>query len=243
MPGVLLIDDDEELCAMLSRYLGHEGFELYAVHTGSEGLERAAGGGFDLVLLDVMLPEIQGFDLLRQLRKRTQVPVLMLTARGEEVDRIVGLEVGADDYMAKPFSARELVARMRAILRRAKPTEGETTAEPSSRVVCVGEIELDFGARAVLRGGKPVDLTTAEFDVLAILLRSAGRIVERDIIAKAVLGRPLAPFERSIDMHISKLRRKLGNLTGGQPRIRTVRNVGYLFVSPGTAARTTKGAE
>src|SRR5215467_6935546 len=119
MPGVLLIDDDEELCAMLTRYLGHEGFELHAVHTGSEGLERAAGGGFDLVLLDVMLPEIQGFDLLRQLRKRTQVPVLMLTARGVEVDRIVGLEVGADDYMAKPFSARELVARMRAILRRA----------------------------------------------------------------------------------------------------------------------------
>ena len=243
MPGVLLIDDDEELCTMLTRYLGREGFDLQAVHTGREGLERAAGGGFDIVLLDVMLPEIQGFDLLRQLRKQTQVPVLMLTARGEEVDRVVGLEVGADDYMAKPFSARELVARMRAILRRAKPSEGGTTSELSSQVLRVGDIELDQGARAVLRNGRPVELTTAEFDVLAILLGSAGRTVERESIAKAVLGRPLAPFERSIDMHISKLRRKLGNLSGGQPRIRTVRNVGYLFVNQRTAARTTKGVD
>lgn len=243
MPGVLLIDDDEELCAMLRRYLGREGFELQAVHTGREGLERAAAGGFDLVLLDVMLPEIQGFDLLRQLRKRTQVPVVMLTARGEEVDRVVGLEVGADDYMAKPFSPRELVARMRAILRRAHATEARTTAESSSQVLRVGDIELDPGARSVLRGGKPVELTTAEFDVLGILLNSAGRIVERDTIAKAVLGRPLAPFERSIDMHISKLRRKLGNLPGGQPRIRTVRNIGYLFVNQRTAAQTTNSAD
>lgn len=243
MPRVLLIDDDEELCVMLTRYLGREGFELQSVHTGSEGLERAAAIEFDLVLLDVMLPEIQGFDLLRQLRKRTQVPVLMLTARGEEVDRIVGLEVGADDYMAKPFSPRELVARMRAILRRTHATEARTTAESSNQVLRIADIELDPGARSVLRGGKPVELTTAEFDVLAILLNSAGRIVERDTIAKAVLGRPLAPFERSIDMHISKLRRKLGNLPGGQPRIRTVRNIGYLFVNQRTAARTTKNAD
>jgi two-component system response regulator CpxR len=242
MPSVLLIDDDEELCSMLTRYLGRESFELQAVHTGGEGLERASGGGFDLVLLDVMLPEIQGFELLRELRKRTQVPVLMLTARGEEVDRVVGLEVGADDYITKPFSPRELVARMRAILRRAKPAEEATTTAPSSQILCVGDVELDPRARSVLRAGKPIELTTAEFDVLAILLGSAGRIVERDAIAKAVLGRPLAPFERSIDMHVSKLRRKLGNLPGGQPRIRTVRNVGYLFVSQRTAARTTKGA-
>jgi two-component system response regulator CpxR len=242
MPVVLLIDDDEELCTMLTRYLGREGFDIYAVHTGGEGLKKASDGGFDIVLLDVMLPEIQGIDLLRQLRKQTQVPVLMLTARGEEVDRVVGLEVGADDYMAKPFSPRELVARMRAILRRTKATDGSTTDASSNQVVRVGDIELDQGARAVFRNSKPVELTTAEFDVLAILMGSAGRILERDSIAKAVLGRPLAPFERSIDMHISKLRRKLGNLSGGQPRIRTVRNLGYLFVNQGTAARTTKGA-
>jgi two-component system response regulator CpxR len=234
MRRVLLIDDDEELCTMLARYLGREGFSVEAVYSGTRGLERALEGQHDVVLLDIMLPGTDGFELLRKLRERSRIPVLMLTARGDDVDRIVGLEVGADDYLPKPFNSRELLARMRAILRRAVSDTPALATPPVAKVLTVGDLELDRGARAVLKGGEPVELTTTEFDVLAQLLSAAGEIVPREDLAKVVFGRPLAPFERSVDMHISKLRRKLGSLGDGKPRIRTVRSVGYLYVAPKT---------
>ena len=226
---ILIIDDDAELCEMLSEYLRKESFEVETVQHGTRGLERARTGSHDLIVLDVMLPGMNGFDLLRELRTTSDVPVLLLTARGDELDRIVGLEIGADDYLPKPFNARELLARIRAIGRRnAREVRG---AGGPKQPVTVGDVELDPGSRTITLNGKVVEVTTVEFNLLEMLLRSAGNVVSRDEIALSVLGRELSPFDRSIDVHISKLRKKLGDLPNGRERIKTIRNTGYMYVS------------
>jgi two-component system response regulator CpxR len=228
MDRVLIVDDDAELCDLLRRYLASEGLAVEAAHDGRRGAELALSGGYALVVLDVMLPGLGGFDVLRTIRSESAVPVVMLTARGDDVDRIVGLELGADDYLPKPFNPRELVARIRAVLRRTR----STTAPPNGDVLAVGDVELDRGSREARRGAEQLSLTTAEFDLLDLLLRSAGRVVTRDEIAKAVLGREFTPFDRSIDMHVSNLRKKLGTYADGLERIKSVRSVGYLYTQP-----------
>ncbi|GAB6064530.1 response regulator [Deferrisoma palaeochoriense] len=223
---ILVVDDDAELCELLREYLEREGFGVETAPDGPQGLARARAGEFGLVVLDVMLPGLDGFEVLRELRKTSDVPVIMLTARGDDVDRIVGLELGADDYLPKPFNPRELLARIRAVGRRAR-----SGREPE--VVRVGDVELDPGTRTVFRAGEPVDLTSAEFSLLEALLRQAGRPVSRDDLARQGLGRPLMAFDRSVDVHVSSLRRKLGPAPDGTERIRTVRGVGYLYALPG----------
>src|ERR1700719_2240153 len=186
MDHVLVVDDDIELCALVQEYLTAEGFSLKAVHDGEQGLQQAMTGDYSLVVLDVMLPGINGFEVLRRIRSVSKIPVLLLTARGEDVDRIVGLEIGADDYLPKPFNPRELVARIRAILRR---THGEGKSAASlPEVLRVGEVELDPATRTVLRDGKPVDLTSVEFNLLEVLLREGGRVVPRECLVNAVLS-------------------------------------------------------
>jgi len=229
MDRILVIDDDAELCALVGEYLEPEGFQIEAVHDGTRGLERALNGDYLLIVLDVMLPGLNGFDLLRRLRVASKTPVLLLTARGEDVDRIVGLEIGADDYLPKPFNPRELVARIRAILRRTKPVRG---ADVVPEVLSVGDVELDPATRSVHRAGQPVDLTSVEFNLLEVLLREAGRVVTRERLVNAVLSRKFMPFDRSIDMHVSKVRRKLGDSEEDGDHIKTIRGVGYMFARP-----------
>jgi two-component system response regulator CpxR len=226
---VLVIDDDVELCTLVAEYLEPEGFHVEAIHDGRHGLDRALHGDQLLVVLDVMLPGMNGFDVLRQIRNTSKIPVLLLTARGEDVDRIVGLEIGADDYLPKPFNPRELVARIRAILRR---TQGSDKGDEVPDVVRVGDIELDPATRTVTQSGKEVELTSVEFNLLQVLLREAGRVVTREHLVDAVLGRKFSPFDRSIDMHVSKVRKKLGDSDSGTDHIKTVRGVGYIFAHP-----------
>jgi len=238
MQQILMVDDDVELCEMVAEYLGQEDFAVTAVHNGQHGVERAQSGEYDLVLLDVMLPQLSGFDVLRRIRSANapgaNVPVLMLTARGNAVDRIVGLEVGADDYLPKPFEERELVARMRAILRRTGTTAENNAATPPRRreTLAIGDLIVDIGARVVRRGDGAIVLTAVEFDMLTLLMRNAGNVVEREQIAQEVLDRKLLPFDRSIDTHIAHLRRKLGLHPDGAERIQTVRGVGYIYTLP-----------
>jgi two-component system response regulator CpxR len=231
---ILVIDDDVELCTLVGEYLEPEGFQVEAVHEGRHGLERALNGDQLLVVLDVMLPGMNGFDVLRQIRNTSKIPVLLLTARGEDVDRIVGLEIGADDYLPKPFNPRELVARIRAILRR---TQGGERIDEVPEVIRVGDIELDPATRTVTQKGKEVELTSVEFNLLQVLLREAGRVVTREHLVDAVLGRKFSPFDRSIDMHVSKVRKKLGDSDTGSDHIKTVRGVGYIFAHPREQAR------
>jgi DNA-binding response OmpR family regulator len=221
---ILVIDDDVELCSLVSEYLRPEGFQVESAHDGNTGLARAQSGEHTLVVLDVMLPRLNGFDVLRKLRDSSRIPVLLLTARGEDVDRIVGLEIGADDYLPKPFNPRELVARIRAILRRTRG-KGET---PVPEAIRVGDVELDPATRSVQHRGKPVDLTSVEFGLLQVLLREAGRVVTREALVDEVLGRKFSPFDRSIDMHVSKVRKKLGD-SGSEDYIKTIRGAGYIF--------------
>lgn len=226
---LLVIDDDVELCELVAEYLEPEGFRVEAVHEAEQAVERALSKGYALVVLDVMLPGFSGFEVLRRIRATSEMPVLMLTARGDDVDRIVGLEIGADDYLPKPFNPRELVARIRAILRRAKPaSDGAPGAAESERIV-VGDVELDVGARTVRRAAKPVSLTAVEFSFLEVLLRAAGRVVTREELSKIVLDRKLSPYDRSLDVHVSNLRKKLGTTVNQTERIKTVRGVGYLY--------------
>jgi two-component system, OmpR family, response regulator CpxR len=185
-------------------------------------------------VLDVMLPGINGFEVLRRIRSVSKTPVLLLTARGEDVDRIVGLEIGADDYLPKPFNPRELVARIRAILRRTKPAKA---ADAVPEVLTVGDVELDPATRTVLRARQPVDLTSVEFNLLEVLLREAGRVVTRERLVNAVLSRKFMPFDRSIDMHVSKVRRKLGDSEENGDHIKTIRGVGYMFARPAMKAK------
>ncbi len=231
-PGesVLGIDDDVELCELVTEYLQTEGFRVEAVNDGTDAVEMAVSGAYRLIILDVMLPGMNGFEVLRRIRARSQVPVLMLTARGEEVDRIVGLEVGADDYLPKPFNPRELVARIRAILRRTQEeASGFVPSQPES--LSLGDIELDTGTRRVQCAGQAIELTTVEFDLLEEFLRTAGSVMKREELVERVLGRTFSPFDRSIDMHVSKLRRKLGPHPDGSQRIKSIRSVGYIYTS------------
>jgi two-component system response regulator CpxR len=223
---ILIVDDDVELAGLISDYLSSEGFEIELAHDGETGLTRARSGEHVLVVLDVMLPKRSGLEVLRALRETSRVPVLMLTARGDDVDRIVGLEMGADDYLGKPFNPRELAARLRAIQRR---VTGES--KPPREVLEVGDVTLDVGARSVKRGGQELALTTAEFALLELLLRSVGRVVSRDTIAETVLGRRLSAFDRSVDVHVSNLRKKL-DPSGTADRIKTVRGSGYIYATP-----------
>jgi two-component system response regulator CpxR len=221
--AILVIDDDRELAGLLQRVFAREGLQAEFCHDGRKGLERALHGSYDLLVLDVMLPGLDGFELLRKLRLDSDLPTLMLTARGDDVDRIVGLEIGADDYLPKPFHTREMVARIRAILRRTS-AGGRGRA---SRVMEAAGVRLDIGARSVTCDGQLVELTTMEFDLLRALMESAGRVLSRDALLDRIDGRQASPFDRSIDVHISHLRRKL---EGSSPRIRTIRGVGYQFV-------------
>jgi len=225
---VLLVDDDVELAELVGEYLTREGFTLDAETDGTHALDRAVSGDYQLTVLDVMLPGISGFDLLRGIRATSQMPVLMLTARGDDVDRIVGLELGADDYLSKPFNPRELVARIRAILRRTQ-TEAHTPGERAAETLGLDDVAMDLGRRTVRRAGAPVELTAVEFTLLELLLRAAGAVVRRDELARGALGRALLPFDRSIDVHVSRLRKKLGPRPGGGERIATLRAVGYLY--------------
>lgn len=228
MDRVLIIDDDLELCSLLKERLSPENFVTEAVHDGNKGLERALTQEYALIVLDLMLPGMGGLDVLRNLRRRSSVPVLILTARGEDLDRILGLEVGADDYLPKPFNPRELIARIRAILRRMA-----RTAAPHEALV-VEDIRLERGAREVLAGGVPVPMTNAEFAVLELLLQHAGSVVTREQLTETVLGRKLGPFDRVIDVHVSNIRKKLAGVDGeGRMgnRIKAVRGSGYTFVT------------
>ncbi|HSS98665.1 MAG TPA: response regulator transcription factor [Terriglobales bacterium] len=227
MDRILVIDDDVELCSLVTEYLEPEGFQVEAVHDGEQGLERALAGDHLLVVLDVMLPKMNGFDVLRRMRATSRMPVLLLTARGEDVDRIVGLEIGADDYLPKPFNPRELVARIRAVLRRTRATEGSP-----GDVLRVGNVELNPATRTVLQDGNSVELTSVEFNLLQVLLQEAGQVVSRERLVDSVLGRKFSPFDRSIDMHVSKVRKKLGDTDGSADYIKTVRGVGYIFTRP-----------
>ena len=228
---VLVIDDDVELCNLVSRFLVREGFQIDAVNGGAQGIERALSGDYALVVLDVMMPEMSGFDVLRRIRAESPMPVLMLTARGDALDRVLGLEMGADDYLPKPFSPPELAARIRAILRRAKPGTTTTPASGAS-TIAVGDIELDTGARVVRHGHQILNLTTVEFDLLEALMRAAGQVVNREKLTKDILGREFSPFDRSIDTHVCNLRKKIGPLPDGTDRIKGVRGIGYLYALP-----------
>jgi DNA-binding response OmpR family regulator len=219
---VLLVDDDVELCVSLERLLSMDGFSVTAVHDGESGIRSALEGKHELVILDVMLPGGDGRKMLRRIRLSSQVPVIMLTARGDEADRIAGLERGADDYLPKPFNPRELVARMRAVLRR---KSGLGVRE----ILRVGDLQMDCVQRRVTRNGREVALTGAEFDILLLLVRSSGKVISREEIAEAALGRPMGFLDRSIDNHISNLRKKLGTRAGAAERIQNVRGTGYVY--------------
>src|SRR5579871_4300369 len=229
MTSVLLIDDDSELSKLLEEYLEEEQFQLEAAYDGVSGLAKAMEGPYAVVILDVMLPGMSGLDVLKQLRQKSAVPVLMLTARGSELDRILGLELGADDYLPKPFNPRELVARLRAILRRSASGATPSASQP----VHLAGVDLHPDSRSVTCNGKPVALTGAEFDLLYSFLRSPGKIISREDLTQAALGRPMSPMDRSIDVHVSNLRRKLGSYDGNQERIKAIRGSGYVYLLPG----------
>jgi DNA-binding response OmpR family regulator len=218
---LLIVDDDQELCSMLAEYLGPEGFTVETAGSGSAALERVGRGALDLVVLDVMLPQLSGFEVLRRLRASSRIPVIMLTARGEEVDRVIGLELGADDYLAKPFSPRELVARIRAVLRRmaAEPP-------PVAGALAWGPLKLDLRARRADIEGQDLELTAAELRILELLVRADTRTVSREELMQQALGRRLLPTDRSLDTHVSNLRRKLGRLTD-RLCVQSVRGSGY----------------
>jgi len=222
--SILLIDDDVSLCTLIAEFLSAQEFKVETVHNGPRGLASAIEGSHDLVLLDVMLPVLDGFHVLHRLRQRSMVPVIMLTARNDERDRIAGLDAGADDYIAKPLRPHELLARVRAVLRR-------TAQRPVTMdsPILVGDIELNPNTREVFVAGSPIEMTSFEFDILDVLMRMAGRVVSRDELAAVLYHREATPYERAIDVHISHLRRKLE--TGGGALIRTVRGIGYQFVT------------
>jgi DNA-binding response OmpR family regulator len=218
---ILLVDDDTELCESLSRLLAMDQITVSSVHSVAQGNLELSTKRYDLVVLDVMLPDGDGRSMLKQIRGRSDIPVIMLTARGEASDRIAGLESGADDYVPKPFIAAELVARIRAVLRRRVGGKGNA--------LLAGDLEIEISTRRVLRDGEEVALTSAEFDILVALVRRSGECVTREELTEQVLGRPVGLFDRSIDNHISSLRRKLGAQAGGTERIRSIRSLGYCY--------------
>ncbi len=226
---ILLIDDDLKLCRLVGDYLRPLGYEVTVAHNGADGLAKAVDGTYRAVILDVMLPGMNGYEVLRQLRQSSGVPVLMLTAMGDEADRIAGLEMGADDYLPKTFSMRELLARLRAVTRRAETHQAATRTEDGA-VISVQELRLEPGARKATLDGQPLLLTPVEYDLLLFLARAADRVVSREQLLNEIGDRNYEVFDRSVDVHISSLRRKLGD-DARQPRyIRTVRSAGYMMV-------------
>lgn len=223
MNRVLLVDDDTELCEMLGDYLRAEGFDVLIEHDAESGVRSALGGDVDAVVLDIMMPGRSGLDALREIRQQSLLPVVMLTAKGDDVDRIVGLELGADDYLPKPCNPRELVARLRAVLRR-------TASARLGEEIKVGHLTLKPGERLAEWSGEPLPLTSTEFNLLETLVRSVGHVVDKNELSERALGHPLARYDRSVDVHISNLRRKLGTLEDGRSPIQTVRGVGYQYI-------------
>lgn len=239
---ILVIDDDRELCSLLAEYLKPEGYELDTVFDGNRGIKMALSGKYTLLVLDVMLPgSLNGFKILQHIRAKTAMPILMLSARGDDIDRIVGLEMGADDYLPKPFNPRELLARIRTILRRS--VSGIQSIIGSANVIKykVGDVELDCGSRIVYCANEQVELTTMEFNLLELLIQNAGQIVTRDKLSSEVLDRTLSPYDRSIDVHISKLRKKLGHRSCGAERIMAVRGSGYIYTVPSSSHKEQHG--
>lgn len=222
---ILLIDDDVELVEMVRDYLTQEGFEVTMVHDGESGVREALSGRHAIAVLDVMMPGINGIEVLRRIRSESSMPILMLTARGDDTDRILGLELGADDYVPKPCTARELTARIRAILKRAG-----TKGEVSARAIKVGELVVWPEKRKVEKAGKPVELTSTEFGLLEVLVRNAGQVVSKEELSEQALGRPLMRFDRSVDMHMCNIRQKLGEASDGRSCIQTVIRKGYMLI-------------
>ncbi|HSB26891.1 MAG TPA: response regulator transcription factor [Pyrinomonadaceae bacterium] len=221
---ILIIDDDVELCELVAEYLEPDGYVVEAVYDGQTGLQRALSGDHVLAVLDYMLPGINGFELLKQIRTRSSLPVVMLTARGDAVSRIVGLQIGADDYLPKPFDPLELLARINAVLRRSLP-------ERNSDTMVLGDLEMDHRTRTVKRAGEVIELTLVEYSILEKLMNSAGSIVKREELVRDVLHRSLSPFDRSMDTHVANLRKKLGHQVNGVERIKTVRGIGYIYAT------------
>ncbi|MBU0908034.1 MAG: response regulator [Proteobacteria bacterium] len=229
---VLIVDDDKKLCRLVGDYLQPMGYDVEAVHTGPSGLEKAMAGDFHVVILDVMMPGMDGFEVLKKLRKASDIPVLMLTALGDETDRVVGLEMGADDYLPKTFSTRELLARLRAVTRRYFKTERAEKSPQSDLTLIIGDLQIFETSRTARLGVETLSLTPLEFDLLVSLIKAAGRVLTRDQLLDAIAGRSYEIFDRSIDVHISSLRRKLGDTARSPKFIRTVRSAGYMFQAP-----------
>ena len=233
-PRVLLIDDDRKLCRLLRDYLGPMGYDVHAVHDGPAGVAAAREESWHAVVLDVMMPGLDGFEVLKQIRRDSTIPVLMLTSRGDEADRIVGLEMGADDYLPKTFSPRELLARLRAVTRRSRPataSAGMGPAEDNTDIV-VRDLRVNPATRTVVIGDKPIALTAVEFDLLLCLVRAPGRVKTREQLLEEVRDRDYEVFDRSVDVHISALRKKLGDDPRTPRFIETIRSVGYRLIHP-----------
>jgi two-component system response regulator CpxR len=230
---ILIIDDDKKLCRLIKDYLEPMGYEVSASNTGLEGLKMTLTGDFHLVILDVMMPGVDGFEILKMIRKESDIPILMLTARGDETDRIVGLEMGADDYIPKTFSTRELLARLRAVTRRYYQLGGSAGSAGKEDIVMLGDLVIGRTTRTARLGARPLELTPIEFDLLLCLAKAAGRVLTRDQLLDSVANRNYEVFDRSIDVHISSLRRKLGDNVRNPRFIKTVRSAGYMFIVPG----------
>lgn len=229
---LLVIDDDKKLCRLIAEYLMPMGYDVTLVHTGPGGVEKATGEEWAAVILDVMLPGMDGFEVLKNIRKTSDVPVLMLTARGDEADRIVGLEIGADDYLPKTFSTRELLARLRAVMRRSTHTSTQKHADGREAEIVVGKLRVDPNTRRAVFDDQPLTLTPVEYDLLASLARARGRVKTREQLLEEIRDRNYEVFDRSIDVHISALRKKLGD-DAKEPRfIKTIRAAGYMFINP-----------
>ncbi len=228
--NILLIDDDIELTDLMRRFLEHEGFAVDTAADGTSGLDRMRNEVFDLAVIDVMMPGKNGMDVLRELRGFSRLPVIMLTARGEEMDRIIGLELGADDYIAKPCNPRELAARIRAVLRRSETSSAEgAKTEEAPQVQHIGSFEWHPQSRRILEKGAEIVLTSSEYNILSVLLSHAGAVVEKHALTEQALGKRHGPFDRTLDVHIGRIRKKLAPLDNGEPRIKTVRSVGWLL--------------
>lgn len=225
MSNLLLVDDDQELCLLLKEYLETEGFSVTLAHDGSAGVDKALTTDYDVIVLDVMMPVMSGLDALRKIRDNKRTPILMLTAKGETVDRIVGLEMGADDYLPKPCNPRELVARVRAILRRTD----DTAVAPATNEIQVDELFIQIKSHAAFFQGNPVPLTGAEFTVLELLMRQAGDVISKEVLTEKALNRKLTPYDRSIDVHVSNIRKKLSSLGANKELIINIRGAGYML--------------
>lgn len=230
---LLIIDDDRDLSRLIKEYLEPLGYEVSAAYNGADGLERALAESWSAIILDVMLPGLNGFDVLKRLRVKSNVPVLMLTARGEESDRIAGLEVGADDYLPKTFSTRELLARIRAVTRRSPAAGAATAGQAGDAEIVVGELRVTPATRRAVLGDRTLALTALEFDLLACLARARGRVKSREELVEAVAERNYDVFDRSVDVHVWSLRKKLGDDPKNPRFIRTFRSVGYMLINPG----------